>query len=72
MIVNKGVIIGIIVAIVIVVGAVALAQDNESGTTEVTDIESGTTEVIDIENNQREPQSFSVDLTESVGVTEEP
>jgi len=60
--VNKGVIIGIIVAIVIVVGAVALAQDNESGTTEVTDVE----------NNQRETQSFSVDLTESVGVTEKP
>jgi len=70
--VNKGVIIGIIVAIVIVVGAVALAQDNESGTTEVTDTESGTTEVTDVENSQREPQSFSVDLTESVGVTEKP
>ena len=69
---NRGIIIGIIVAIVIVVGAVALAQDNESGTTEVTDVESGTTEVTDVENSQREPQSFSVDLTESVGVTVEP
>ena len=59
---NKGVIIGIIITIVIVVGAVSLAQDNESGTTEVTDVE----------NNQRETQSFSVDLTESVGVTEKP
>ena len=59
---NKGVIIGIIITIVIVVGAVSLAQDNESGTTEVTDVE----------NNQREPQSFSVDLKESVGVTEKP
>ena len=59
---NKGVIIGIIITIVIVVGAVSLAQDNESGTTEVTDVE----------NNQRETQSFSVDLNESVGVAEKP
>ena len=59
---NKVVIIGIIVAIVIVIGAVALAQDNESGATEVTDVE----------NNQRETQSFTVNLDESVGVTEKP
>jgi len=59
---NKGVIIGIIITIVIVVGAVSLAQDNESGTTEVTDVE----------NNQRETQSFSVDLNESIGVVEKP
>ena len=59
---NKGVIIGIIITIVIVVGAVSLAQDNESGTTEVTDVE----------NNQRETQSFSVDLNESVGIVEKP
>ena len=59
---NKVVIIGIIVAIVIVVGAVALAQDNESGTTDVTDVE----------NSQRETQSFTVNLEESVGMAEKP
>ena len=59
---NKGVIIGIIITVVIVVGAVSLAQDNESGITEVTDVE----------NNQRETQSFSVDLNESVGIVEKP
>ncbi len=59
---NKGVIIGIIVAIIIVVGAVALAQDNESGTTVVTNVE----------NSQREPQSFTVNLEEAVGMAEKP
>ncbi len=62
---NKVVVIGVIIAAVIIVGAIVLGQDNES---EVTD----TTEVTDIENDQTEPKEFSVDLQESVGMTEKP
>ena len=74
---NKVVVIGVIIAAVIIVGAIVLGQDNESevtDTTEVTDtIEvTDTTEVTDIENDQTEPKEFSVDLQESVGMTEKP
>ncbi len=62
---NKVVVIGVIIAAVIIVGAIVLGQDNES---EVTD----TTEVTDIENDQTEPKEFSVDLQESVGMAEKP
>ncbi len=60
---NKVVVTGVIIAAVIIVGAIVLGQDNES---EVTD----TTEVTDIENDQTEPKEFSVDLQESVGMAE--
>jgi len=62
--VNKGVIIGIIIAVIIVVGAIALAQDgNETETI---------TTVIEIENGETKPKSFEVGLQESVGMAEKP
>ena len=61
---NKGVVIGIIVAIIIVVGAIALAQDgNETETTTI---------VTEIENGETKPKSFEVGLQESVGMAEKP
>lgn len=61
---NKGVIIGIVVAIIIVVGAIALAQDgNETETT---------TTVTEIENGETKPKSFEVGLSESIGMAEKP
>jgi hypothetical protein len=61
--VNKGVIIGIIVA-VIIVGAIALAQDgNETDTTTI---------ITETDNGETKPKSFEVDLQESVGMAEKP
>ncbi len=68
---NKVVVIGVIIAAVIIVGAIALGQDNESEVTDTTEV-TDTLEVTNIENDQTEPKEFSVDLQESVGMTEKP
>lgn len=59
---NKKVIIGIIIVIVIGIGVIALAQINQSTEIDIAD----TTDV------QRGSQSFTVGLQESVGVSEAP
>jgi len=69
--VNKVVVIGVIIAAVIIVGAIVLGQDNESEVTESTEI-TDTIEVTNIENDQTEAKEFSVDLQESVGIAEKP
>ncbi len=68
---NKVVVIGVIIAAVIIVGAIVLGQDNESEVTDTTGV-TDTIEVTNIENDQTEPKEFSVDLQESVGMTEKP
>jgi hypothetical protein len=60
--VNKKVIIGIIIAVVIGIGVIALAQISQDDQVVISD----TTGI------QREPQSFTVGLQESVGVSEVP
>ena len=67
--VNKVVVIGVIIAAVIIVGAIVLGQDNKSEVTDTTEV-TDTIEVTNIENDQTEPKEFSVDLQESVGMTE--
>jgi len=69
--VNKVVVIGVIIAAVIIVGAIVLGQDNKSEVTDTTEV-TDTIEVTNIENDQTEPKEFSVDLQESVGMTEKP
>lgn len=59
---NKKVIIGIVIAVVIGIGVIALAQVNQDDQVVISDT-AGT---------QREPQSFTVGLQESVGVSEVP
>lgn len=59
---NKKVIIGIIIAVVIGIGVIALAQISQDDQVVISD----TTGI------QREPQSFTVGLQESVGVSEVP
>ncbi len=68
---NKVVVIGVIIAAVIIVGAIVLGQDNKSEVTDTTEV-TDTIEVTNIENDQTEPKEFSVDLQESVGMTEKP
>lgn len=68
---NKVVVIGVIIAAVIVVGAIVLGQDNESEVTDTTGV-TDTIEVTNIENDQTEPKEFSVDLQESIGMAEKP
>ena len=59
---NKGVIIGIIVAGVIIAGGFILVQNSgESDTTII---------VNEIDNNKSEPKSFEVGLSESIGIKE--
>ena len=59
---NKKIIIGIIIVIVIGISAISLAQVNQND-------DRGITKGKD---TQRVPQSFTVDLHESVGVKESP
>ena len=59
---KKGIIIGIVIAIIIGVSAVAASQDNSDDTSEISLNE----------DVQIEPKRFTVDLTESVGVAESP
>lgn len=68
---NKVVVIGVIIAAVIIVGAIVLGQDNESEVTDTTGV-TDTIEVTNIENDQTEPKEFSVDLQESIGMAETP
>lgn len=68
---NKVVVTGVIIAAVIIVGAIVLGQDNKSEVTDTTEV-TDTIEVTNIENDQIEPKEFSVDLQESVGMTEKP
>ena len=68
---NKVVVIGVIIAAVIIVGAIVLGQDNESEVTDTTGV-TDTIEVTNIENDQTEPKEFSVDLQESIGMAEKP
>lgn len=68
---NKVVVTGVIIAVVIIVGAIVLGQDNKSEVTDTTEV-TDTIEVTNIENDQTEPKEFSVDLQESVGMTEKP
>lgn len=60
---NKGVIIGIIIAVVIVAGAIALAQNDDKSDTII---------VTDMDNGETKPKSFEVGLQESVGMAEKP
>jgi hypothetical protein len=60
--VNKKVIIGIVIAVVIGIGVIALAQVSQDDQVVVSDTA----------GIQREPQSFTVGLQESVGVSEVP
>ncbi len=59
---KKGIIVGIVIAIIIGVSAVAVSQDDSDDTSEISlnkDV-------------QIEPKSFTVDLEESIGVSEGP
>ena len=61
---KKGIIIGVIIAAIVIAGAVILSQDS---------IESDTTIIItDGENEQTKSKSFEIGLSESVGITEKP
>ena len=61
---KKGIIIGVIIAAIVIAGAVILSQDS---------IESDTTIIItDGENEQIKSKSFEIGLSESVGITEKP
>jgi len=62
LIVNKKIIISIIIVIVIGIAAVNFAQISQNGKSEVKDVK----------ETQRVPQSFTVDLHESVGFKESP
>ncbi|MCE9652120.1 MAG: hypothetical protein K8Q89_03550 [Nitrosarchaeum sp.] len=62
LIVNKKIIIGIIIVVVIGIGAVSFGQMSQNGKSEVTNVK----------ETQRVPQSFTVDLHESVGFKESP
>ncbi len=59
---KKGIIVGIVIAIIIGVSAVAVSQDNSDDTSEIS-----LSEDVEIE-----PKSFNVDLNESVGFSESP
>ena len=59
---NKGIIIAIIVVIAVGIGVISFSQMNENKVDEVP-----STEIV-----QNEPQSFTVNLEEKVGVTEVP
>jgi hypothetical protein len=62
MVVNKKVIIGIVIAIVIGIGSIVLAQVNQDDKIDISDTPSV----------QTSPQRFTVGLQESVGVSEIP
>jgi len=57
---NKGVIVAIIIVIAVGIGVVSFSQMNQNETDQVP-----STEIV-----QNEPQSFSVVITEEIGVTE--
>jgi len=57
---NKGVIVAIIIVIAVGIGVVSFSQMNQNETDQVP-----STEIV-----QNEPQSFSVVISEEVGVTE--
>jgi hypothetical protein len=59
---NKKVIIGIVIAVVIGIGVITLMQASQNDQIDISDIAV----------TQREPQSFTVGLQESVGVSEAP
>ena len=61
---NKGIVIGVIVAVIIIAGGIVLAQENSESETTV--IETS------IENGETKSKSFEVGLSESVGMTEKP
>ena len=69
---KKGIIVGIVIAIIIGVSAVAVSQND---TTEITldeDVEVDTSEISLDEDVEIEPKSFTVNLEESVGFDEGP
>jgi len=59
---KKGIIVGIVIAIIIGVSAVAVSQDNSDNTSEIS-----LSEDVEIE-----PKRFTVDLNELVGFSESP
>jgi len=62
--VNKGILIGIIIAVTIIAGGIVLAQENSESETTV--IETS------IENEETKSKNFEVGLSESIGMTENP
>ena len=72
---KKGIIIGIVIAIIIGVSAVAVSQDNSDDTSEISLDENlviDSSEISPTEDVEIEPKRFVVDLEESVGFSESP
>ena len=72
---KKGIIVGIVIAIIIGVSAVAVSQDNSDYTSEIfldEDVGIDSSETSLSEDVEIEPKSFTVDLEESVGMLEKP
>jgi len=72
---KKGIIVGIVIAIIIGVSALAVSQDNSDDTSEIfldENVEIDSSEISLSEDVEREPKSFTVDLEESVGFSEKP
>ena len=69
---KKGIIAGIVIAIIIGVSAVAVSQDDTSEITLDEDVEMDTSEITLDEDVGIEPKSFTVDLEELVGMVETP
>jgi len=61
---NKGIAIGVIVAVIIIAGGIVLAQDGGEPETAINQTE--------IETGDTTSKSFEIGLTESVGMTEKP
>lgn len=61
---NKGITIGIIIAVIIIVSGIILVQENTESETTV--IETS------IENGETKSKNFEVGLSESIGMTEKP
>ena len=69
---KKGIIVGIVIAIIIGVSAVAVSQNDTSEISLSEDVEMDTSEISLSEDVEIEPKRFIVDLEESVGFTEGP
>jgi len=69
---KKGIIVGIVIAIIIGVSAVAASQNDTSEITLDEVVEMDTSEISLDEDVEIEPKRFTVDLTESVGFAESP
>ena len=62
---NKAVVVGIIVAVIIVIGLIAVSQINNLSSVEKNPVPAG-------EQPNQKPKQLSVTLNESVGITQQP